>query len=73
MLPAIVLLLWANLFAVLGAGTAAAGAIADDQRRRRALTLMSLIGLLTMVPATWQTIEVWSAASRPTPGLFNNY
>ena len=73
MLPAIVLILWANLLAVLGAGVAATGAIADDDRRRKVFSLISLIAILTMVPATWQTLEVWNQATRPLPGLLNNY
>lgn len=69
MLPAIVLILWANLVALLGVGAALGQSISDDKRRQAATTILGIAAVISFVPATWQTIEVWNQATDSTPGF----
>ena len=64
MLPAIVVILFCQLLATVGlAGVSAAG-IKDPNNRARAGAVVFLIGILTVLPAGWQTAEVINLGTR---------
>ena len=64
MLPAIVLILFCQVLATVGVAGISAGRIEDHKARGQAQVLVLLLALATIIPAGWQTAEVWNSATR---------
>lgn len=58
MLPAIAVILWCNLLAVLTNGYLKVISIEAPAKQATARLILGSIALITLVPATWQTAEV---------------
>ena len=58
MLPAIAVILWCNLLAVLSNGYLKTISIDSKGRRQQAQGFLVVAALVTLVPASWQTFEV---------------
>ena len=58
MLPAIAVILWCNLLAVLTNGYLKIISIEDPAKQATARLILGSIAVITLVPATWQTAEV---------------
>ena len=58
MLPAIAVILWCNLLAVLSNGFLKIISIDSTDKRRQAQGVLAAVAVITLVPASWQTFEV---------------
>ena len=58
MLPAIAVILWCNLLAVLTNGYLKVISIEAPAKQATARLILGFIAVITLVPATWQTEEV---------------
>lgn len=59
MFPAVVLILFCQLLALFGIAGVSAARIKEIDKRNTVSVYLGLLALLTIVPAGWQTGEVW--------------
>lgn len=66
MLPAIAVILWCNLLAVLTNGYLKVISIEAPAKQATARLILGAIAVTTLVPATWQTAEVVNQGIKAT-------